>query len=221
MGCIWKTEKQKMEWGVRGRDELEESDRSQPGPSLSHQAELSRERSRGRILVRRMAHGVGSWNLLEEGEGRPRGAEGSPSVRRRTEPWDASVTQQTGSGGCEEGRMCVWRIGGSVTVAVDQMRRANRRRLLRSWLAPRGTRGSLNQGRGDVPLVAPLLDNWHEFNPECNPKSHALIAWWEGPQVLPVTILARDLTPQTNRAVTPKVEGSQRCFRSWKSFWSS
>lgn len=87
------------------------------------------------------------------------------------------------------------------------------------WL--RGGHGALNQGQGYVPLVAPLLDNWHEFNPECNPKSHALIAWWEGPQVLPLTILARDLTPQTNRAITPNEEGSQHCFRSWKSFWSS
>ena len=50
---------------MRGGDELEEFDRSQPGPSLSHQAELNCERSRGRILVRRMARR--GWQLESSG----------------------------------------------------------------------------------------------------------------------------------------------------------
>jgi len=38
-------------------------------------------------------------------------------------------------------------------------RREKRTRLLRFWLAPWGTWGSLNQGQGYAPLVAPLLAN--------------------------------------------------------------
>lgn len=64
------------------------------------------------------------------------------------------------------------------------------------------TWGSLSQERGCFPLVVPLLDHSHDFDPEWNPKSHELcinrsIGRLQG---LPLTLLAGDLTPQTNRA---------------------